>query len=70
MSESIALNVTGMKCGGCENNLTSKLSALAGVLSVKASHLNKQVELEYDPEQTDLDTITDTIEDAGFNVED
>ncbi|TPQ28911.1 heavy-metal-associated domain-containing protein [Methylomonas sp. EFPC3] len=69
MSESATLTVTGMKCGGCENSIVSKVSALAGVKSVKASHLDKQVGVEFDPAQISLDEIEDTIVDAGFKVE-
>lgn len=70
MSESAILRVTGMKCGGCESNLTRKLAAIDGVLSVNASHQSHRVELEFDSGKTDLETIIDTIEDAGFSVED
>jgi copper chaperone len=69
MTESVSLTVTGMKCGGCENNLTTKLSSLSGIISVKASHQAKQVDIEFDPSQIDLDEIEDTISDAGFKVE-
>jgi copper chaperone CopZ len=69
MSESISITVTGMKCGGCENNVTTKLLALSGVVSVKASHQAKQVEVEYDPLKIDLDEIEDAISGAGFTVE-
>ncbi len=69
MTESVSLTVTGMKCGGCENNVTTKLLALAGVISVKVSHQAKQVDVEYDPLQVELDEIEDTISGAGFTVE-
>lgn len=69
MSESVSLTVTGMKCGGCENTIVSKVSAIVGVTAVKASHKDKQVDVEFDPAQTNLDDIEDAISDAGFNVE-
>ncbi|MGZ4958045.1 MAG: heavy-metal-associated domain-containing protein [Methylomonas sp.] len=69
MSESASITVTGMKCGGCENTVTTKLTALSGVLSVKASHADKRVDVEFDPSQVDLDDIEDAITDAGFTVE-
>ncbi|MGD0962001.1 MAG: heavy-metal-associated domain-containing protein [Methylomonas sp.] len=69
MSESISLSVSGMKCGGCENTITTKLTALAGVVSVKASFQDNQVEVEYLPEQIGLNEIEDAIVDAGFNVD-
>ncbi len=58
-----------MKCGGCETNVTNKLKAVDGVLSVNASSKNKEVDVEFDTEKTSLDVITDAIIDAGFTVE-
>lgn len=69
MSEKIVLTVTGMKCGGCETNISDKLKTLDGILSVSASHKDNKVEVEFDPSQTDIDEIEDTIIDAGFSVE-
>lgn len=58
-----------MKCGGCEANVTSKLKAIDGVLSVNASSKNKEVEVEFDAGKTSLEVITNAIIDAGFTVE-
>ena len=69
MIESVSLTVIGMKCGGCEANITSKLKAIDGVLSVNASSNNREVNVEFDVEKTSLDVITDAIIDAGFSVE-
>ncbi|MDO9049305.1 MAG: heavy metal-associated domain-containing protein [Methylobacter sp.] len=69
MTESVSLIVTGMKCGGCEANVTSKLEAIDGVLSINASSKNKEVNVEFDAEKTSLDVITNAIIDAGFTVE-
>jgi len=69
MTESISLNVSGMKCGGCEANVTTKLQAINGVLSVKASSKDKIIKVDFDAEKTSLDVITDAITDAGFTVE-
>lgn len=69
MSDSVAINVTGMKCGGCENSLNTKLSALKGVLAVKASHLDKRVDVEFDSAQLDVEDIEEAIIEAGFKVE-
>ena len=70
MIESVVLAVTGMKCGGCETNVTAKLEAIKGVLSVKASHKDNEVSIEFDAEQTTLDAIKEAITGAGFTVTD
>jgi copper chaperone len=69
MTESVSLIVTGMKCGGCEANVTGKLEAIDGVLSVKASSKDNQVDVEFDAGKTSLEAIVDAITDAGFTVE-
>ena len=69
MIESVSLTVTGMKCGGCEANVTSKLKTIDGVLSVSASSKDNEVNVEFDAEKTSLDAIVDIIVDAGFTVE-
>ncbi len=69
MTESVSLTVIGMKCGGCETNVTTKLKAIDGVLSVNASSKDKEVNVEFDAEKTSLDVITGAIIDAGFTVE-
>ena len=68
MNESVILTVTDMKCGGCETNITGKLEAINGVISVKASSKDNEVSVEYDTEKTSLDTIKGTIAGAGFTV--
>ena len=68
MNESVIITVTDMKCGGCETNITGKLEAIDGVISVKASFKDKEVSVEYDTEKTSLDTLKDTITGAGFTV--
>ena len=68
MIESTVLTVTGMKCGGCEANITGKLTAIDGVISVKALFKDEAISVEYDTEKTTLDTIEDTITGAGFSV--
>ena len=70
MSVSVSFNVSGMKCGGCEASLNSALSALSGVTQVKASHLQKRVDVDFDEQQVSLDAIEDAILDAGFKIED
>jgi copper chaperone len=69
MSESISLDVTGMKCGGCESNVTTKLNTIDGVMSVNAMSKEKKVEVEFDTEKTNIEEISQAITDAGFVVE-
>jgi copper chaperone len=59
--------VTGMSCGGCESNVESELSSLAGVDSVDADHENDSVAVV--AEGVSTDDITAAIESAGYEVD-
>jgi len=70
MIESAALTVTGMKCGGCENNVKTKLMGLDGVKAVIASSKDKTVKVDFDPGKTDLNVISQAITEVGYTVVD
>ncbi|MGR8935780.1 MAG: heavy-metal-associated domain-containing protein [Gammaproteobacteria bacterium] len=69
MTQTLSLNVTGMKCGGCESSAKTALQKLDGVESVQASFKDKKVEVEFDAAKIGEDAIKQAITEAGFNVE-
>ena len=68
MTESLNLTVTGMKCGGCEANVTTKLQALEGVVSVQANHKEDSVSVEFDASKIGQQAIVDAVIEAGYKV--
>ncbi len=64
----IVLQVTGMKCGGCENQVRDAVMACSGVEKVTPSHKAATVEVEYDPATTDLDQVRKIITGKGFTL--
>lgn len=68
MRESVILKVMGMKCGGCEANVTQKLGELDGVDYIKASSQNQQIQVDFNAEKTTLGAIQDAITNAGYSV--
>ncbi|MCK5898111.1 MAG: cation transporter [Methylococcales bacterium] len=68
MSKEITLEVTGMKCGGCESTVEEKLHALEGVIKAKAFHKDEEIEIEFDPDKTTLEAIEKVITDEGFKI--
>jgi copper chaperone len=68
MIESVVLSVLGMKCGGCENNITTKLSAVEGVKTVQASSKDKTVSVEFESDKTSLEAIKGVIQATGYSV--
>ena len=69
MTETISLDVMGMKCGGCETNVKTKLDTLEGIISVDASSKENKVDVEFDVDKTSIEAISQVIVDAGFTVE-
>jgi copper chaperone CopZ len=60
--------VRGMHCGGCERSVSRAVQAVPGVGSARADFVAEEVEVTYDSEQTDLETIRAAVRDAGFTV--
>jgi copper chaperone CopZ len=69
MAQTVVFTVTGMKCGGCENNVIGKLTALDGVISASADCKENHVSVEFESEKVDVDDLEDAIIAAGFGVE-
>lgn len=68
MSEKTTLHVKGMSCGHCVKAVEESVGALKGIASVEV-HLDAgAVEVEYHPSEIALATITETIEDQGYDV--
>ena len=59
--------VTGMACGGCEQNVEDAVGALDGVTRVEANHEGNSVEIVADERVAD-EAIHAAIEDAGYGV--
>ncbi|ELY66091.1 heavy-metal-associated domain-containing protein [Natronococcus jeotgali] len=66
--ERTTLDVTGMSCSGCEETVTDALEALAGVSSATANHETDEVRVEHG-EETTVEGIRSTIEDAGYEAD-
>ncbi|GGA22748.1 MULTISPECIES: copper chaperone CopZ [Psychrobacillus] len=67
--KNITLEVQGMSCGHCVNAVEGSVGQLAGVEQVKVNLADAQVEVAFDESQVTLDTIKETIEDQGYEVE-
>ena len=57
-----------MKCGGCETNAKNKLEAVKGITKVIASHKDNKIEIEFELESTNEETISHVITNAGYKV--
>ena len=59
------LTVTGMSCGGCEQNVEDALGERDDVSGVAADHENDSVEIDGDISTDDARVV---IEEAGYEV--
>lgn len=60
------LNITGMKCGGCEKAVQEAIDAVPGVISSKASAKDGVLEVEFDETKTGLDAIKQVVKAKGY----
>ena len=68
MTKKITLNVTGMKCGGCEQTVSDKILQIEGVTTVQANHVNNSISIVCENSQFDISKIKQAIINAGFTV--
>ncbi len=62
------LTVDGMTCGHCVETINLAVGGLPGVNSVAVQLDNKSVTIDFDESTTDLETISSSIIEAGFEV--
>lgn len=63
------LNISGMTCGGCASSVQRVLSALEGVSRVEVDWQQGRAEVEFDAQKTTLETLIETVENAGFDAQ-
>lgn len=64
----ITLSVPDVSCGHCKSSIEGSVGQLQGVGRINVSIEDKSVDVEFDEEIVDLDTITAVIEDQGYEV--
>ncbi len=62
------INVEGMTCGHCVETVKDSVNSLSGIKSVLVDLEKKQVNVDYDDTQIDLEEISSKIQSAGFEV--
>lgn len=67
--EHVMLNVTGMDCSGCANNLTRALQGVPGTANVKVTFITNTAELDIDPGASELSAVIRLAERAtGYKL--
>ena len=68
MANTITLNVEGMSCGHCVKAVEGSVGKLSGVKEVKVDLESSSVQVNFESDQVDIQQITDTIEEQGYDV--
>ena len=67
--QTVTLNVKGMSCGHCVKAVEGSVGELEGVNQVNVKLDEAMVDVTYNESQVSLDTIKETIEEQGYDVE-
>lgn len=67
MSE-LTLSVPDISCGHCKSSIEGAVGALDGISKVEVAIDEKTVDVAFDDQVQDLDTIISTIEQQGYEV--
>lgn len=63
------LEVTGMTCGCCTNNVANALKAINGVSDVAVSLLSSRARVQYDEKITSPEQLKLAVKEAGYDVD-
>lgn len=66
--EKVTLLVQGMSCGHCVKAVESSVGELKGVSNVDVHLESGKVDVEYNADAVTLETIKETIDDQGYEV--
>ncbi|KAJ4877100.1 putative copper-transporting ATPase HMA5 [Raphanus sativus] len=60
--------VTGMTCSACAGSIEKEIKRLPGIHEAVIDALNNRAQIQFYPTSVDVETIRETIEDAGFEA--
>jgi copper chaperone CopZ len=66
-NKTVTLAIEGMTCSGCENTVSEAVTKVAGVATIKASHLDSTAVVSFDSTLTNVSAIGAAIAEAGYD---
>lgn len=66
--QSVKLNVKGMVCSGCEENINHSVNKLDGILGINTSHIKGTSEIKFDTTKTSIGEIEEVIKSKGYVI--
>ncbi|MEH2047636.1 heavy metal translocating P-type ATPase [Nostoc sp.] len=67
--QKLQAKIGGMDCGSCAKTVEVGLQQLAGVLEVSVSFATERMQVSYDPQQVNEQTISDRVRTLGYTFE-
>jgi copper chaperone len=67
--EKVTLQVEGMSCGHCVKAIEESVGKLNGVQHVKVYLDSGTVDVEYQSSNVSIDSIKETIDDQGYDIQ-
>lgn len=69
LSKEVAFFVKGMGCASCEPEVETAVGKLPGIHVVKASAVQKNTVVQFDPTKTSIEAIREAINSTGYIVQ-
>lgn len=66
MTKTIFLEIIGMHCISCVNNIEKELKKEKGIISVNINFASEKAKIEFDPEQISINKIQNIIQALGI----
>jgi len=66
--KNVTLTVPGMGSNHCAGLVRTSLERLSGITAIETNIANHQVNVSFDPQQLDNETLKETVEKAGYDV--
>ncbi len=64
----LILKLRGMSCASCANNIEKSIRSVPGVSECQVNFAMEQAAVQYNPQQTNLQTIQAAVEEAGYHA--
>ena len=66
--DTTTLKLEGMSCAGCANAIEKAINGVSGVEQCDVNFAAEQATVQFNPEQTSIETIQGAVEDAGYGA--
>ena len=64
----VKLNIKGMTCTGCEENINHTLNQLDGIIEINTSFQKGTSEIKFDKSKTNTSQIENAIKSKGYQI--